>query len=156
MFSLVYNDNDTAHDDVTVTLAAWRQVCDSYYFAIDEHFLQDREDAPKVRQVIRVLLHHWLQAVVAQQVSQALYLPFDLSDQYTGCLRCLRVSETCLELTPGYTHREGWSFLPSRPTEFFGSVPDFIVTGAPVEIPSVQFQSEIQASIENLEQSDRC
>jgi hypothetical protein len=39
-------------------------VCDSYYLALDRELLSDREDAGKVRAVLRRLLEQWLAAVV--------------------------------------------------------------------------------------------
>ncbi|MCC6132198.1 MAG: hypothetical protein IT186_19935 [Acidobacteria bacterium] len=150
MFALVYIDNDTAHDDLVVTLADDRRICDSYYFAIDDSFSPEREDATKTRAVLTILLRHWIHALESMHDLAPVLLPFDLSDQYTRCIQCRQIGSAQLELVMGYSHTEGWSFLPSKPEDWFNSSPDFVADGVLQQMPKHQFIAEIQASIERL------
>ncbi len=110
--SLRFEDNDTAHDDLVLWFAGQRWVCDSYYLALDRGLLPDREDADKVRAVLRRLLQQWLAAVEQLPDGGSAYLPYDFSDQYTGWLVCQRSGDE-VAVSRGWADVEGWAFFPS-------------------------------------------
>jgi hypothetical protein len=112
VLSLRFEDNDTAHDDLVLRFASERWVCDSYYLVLDRELLPDREDADKVRAVLRRLLEQWLAALGRLPDGGTAYLPYDFSDQYTGWLACQR-SGSEVAVSRGWADVEGWSFFPS-------------------------------------------
>src|SRR5215470_16626877 len=110
--ALRFEDNGTAHDDLVLRFGGESWVCDSYYLALDRELLPDREDADKVRAVLRRLLEQWLFAVENLPDNGTAYLPYDFSDQYTGWLACHR-SDAQVAVSRGWAEEEGWSLSPS-------------------------------------------
>src|SRR5437667_2823768 len=109
-----FRDNDTAHDDLHVWIEGYSRTTDSYYLALDRGMLAGEESAEKVRRVLVQLLQRWLEALAQTTPARPVYLPFDFSDQYTGCFQCRPDGES-IEIVPGWSSREGWSFWPSDP-----------------------------------------
>ncbi len=129
--SLRFEDNETAHDDLVLRFAGERSVCDSYYLALDRELLPDREDADKVRAVLRRLLEQWLAAVERLSDGGTAYLPYDFSDQYTGWLACHRSGDE-VTVSRGWADVEGWSFFPSAAGNLFERPRGFRVDGPTV------------------------
>lgn len=145
-----FRDNGTAHDDIHVCLEGFSRTADSYYFALDPEMLPGRESTDKVRQVLVQLLQHWLNTVAQAESTEAAYLPFDFSDQYTGCFQCKPHGEF-LEVVPGWSSREGWSVSPSNPGDYFFGITDFKSDSAPVRLPKEEFLRRIREAIANAE-----
>jgi transposase len=84
MIEHVYRDNGTAHRDVVLRFGSVEKLCDSYYFALDTNLRDGGESPAKVMSVIGELLRQWERDVAALAVGATAYLPYDLSDQYSG------------------------------------------------------------------------
>jgi hypothetical protein len=130
--SLRFEDNDSAHDDLVLRFAGEQWVCDSYYLALDHKLLPDREDADKVRAVLRQMLEQWLVAVERLPDAGTVYLPYDFSDQYTGWLACQR-SGNEVAVSRGWSDVEGWSFSPSAAGDLLECPRGFRVDGPTVQ-----------------------
>ena len=94
-----FRDNDTAHDDLHVWIEGYSRTTDSYYLALDRGMLAGEESAEKVRRVLVQLLQRWLEALAQTTAARPVYLPFDFSDQYTGCFQC-RLDGESIEIVP--------------------------------------------------------
>jgi hypothetical protein len=146
-----FRDNDTAHDDLHVCIEGYSRVADSYYFALDPSMLPGDESPNKVRRVLIQLLQRWTDALAKATATQLVYLPFDFSDQYTGCFQC-RPNDDYIEILPGWSHREGWSLPPSDPGEYLFGITDFkFDAAAPVKLPRDEFLRRIRESIADAE-----
>ncbi|MGD8237689.1 MAG: hypothetical protein PVH68_04010 [Armatimonadota bacterium] len=122
--SIRFEDDGTLHKDLFVALGGMERRCDTYYFAIDREMEPDREDVGKVRRVLTRLLEQWIDALRNQRKRQVLFLPFDFSDQCTGCFECRRTGDA-VQIRMGWSNREGWSFCPSDISDYVRSVRDF-------------------------------
>lgn len=142
-----FEDNDTAHDDLVLRLGDSVWHCDSYYLALDDGVLPEREDAPKVRAVLRALLEQWRAAIVGLTNGITAYLPYDFSDQYTAWLACeLQGSELLVQ--HGCSDVEGWSIWPSTPPTPTAKPEGFRADGEPCRMPVCDFLNGIVRSIE--------
>jgi hypothetical protein len=121
---LKFRDNRSGHDDIHLWLDGYSRVADSYYLAIDPELDPEDESVDKIRRVLVRLLGQCVKAIDRATREQPAYLPFDFSDQYTGCLRCRPDGEE-IEITAGWSRREGWSVSPSEPGDYFFEVTDF-------------------------------
>jgi hypothetical protein len=146
-----FHHNGTAHDDLHLCLEGFSRTTDSYYLAIDPGMLAGQESPDKVRLVLIQLLQGWAEALSKATVTQPVYLPFDFSDQYTGCLRCQPTGDM-LEITPGISDREGWNVAPSDPGDYFFGICDFRDDGTPpVRLPAAEFLQRIREAIADAE-----
>ncbi|GAB5537481.1 MAG: hypothetical protein Rubg2KO_37300 [Rubricoccaceae bacterium] len=147
-----YEPNGTQHNDVFLRLAETTRTVDSYYFALDTHF-GDREDDAKVRAVVAFLLNDWETALSRLIESQAVYLPFDFSDQYIGGLECRRSGDSFVIRTGWTQEYEGHSLYPSDSGRFIHNPGAFM----PAEVGPVRLSAEavfegIRWSIEHASQ----
>ena len=146
-----FRDNDTAHDDLHVWIEGYSRTTDSYYLALDRGMLAGEESAEKVRRVLVQLLQRWLEALAQSTPARPVYLPFDFSDQYTGCFQC-RLDGESIEIVPGWSSREGWSVWPSDPGAYFFDITDFRSDApAPIRLPTEEFLRRIRESIADTE-----
>jgi hypothetical protein len=136
--SLQFEDNGRFHDDLVLRLGDQHWRCDSYYLLIDRGMLADREDASKVRDVLRRLLEQWHSSVAALHEGETCYLPYDFSDQCTAWLRCEAVG-TDLKVQRGWAGVEGWSFFPSEVGELTKNLTGFRPDGGEVVMPRNAF-----------------
>jgi hypothetical protein len=143
---LRFEDNYTAHDDLILRLGCHSWVCDSYYLALDRELLPNREDADKVRAVLRRLLEQWLAALEQLPDGGTVYLPYDFSDQYTGWLACERWNEE-VAVSRGWADIEGWSFFPSVAGNLFDRPRGFRVDGPTVRCNLPELIGAIRGSI---------
>lgn len=143
-----FRDNSTAHDDLHVWIEGYSRIADSYYFALDRGILGEDESAGKVRQVLIRLLEHWLEALTLATPVRPAYLPYEFADEYSGCFQCRPYGEH-IEIAPGFSRREGWSFYPSHPGDYVFAVSDFQKdTPTPITLARADFVKRIQESIE--------
>jgi len=110
---LTFEDNGRAHGDLLLHLEGFERRCDSYYFALDGGVLPGREDAEKVRQVLRQLLRGWRAAVVALKSGEVALLPYEFDDECSGWLRVSIGDDDTVEVLPVWSRLEGWAFYPS-------------------------------------------
>ena len=71
-----------------------------------------------------LLLDQWIEALKSLKNKDTIYLPYDFSDQYTGCIRVVR-KENSYEISPGYSMSEGWSVSPSDISNYIQTIADF-------------------------------
>jgi len=146
-----FRDNDTGHDDLHVWIEGYSRATDSYYFALDHSMLACDESPDKVRRVLIQLLQYWIEALSKSTPTRPVYLPFDFSDECTGCFQC-RPDGEFIEVLPGWSHREGWSFAPSNPGDYFFGVTDFKSDApAPIRLPREEFTGRLRKSIADAE-----
>jgi hypothetical protein len=144
--SFRFQDNDKAHGDLILCLGDKSWECDSYYLALDRSLLPDREDGEKIRAVLLRLLELWLEAVEQIPEGGTAYLPYDLSDQYTGWLECQR-SGAGMVVSRGWADIEGWSFFPSTPGNLYNRPRGFRVDGPTVRCGRAEVIEAIRGSL---------
>ena len=110
--SLEFVDNGSGHDDLEVRFGDALLRCDSYYLGLDPLLFPEREDAGKVRAVLRRLIWQWLAALDWLADGGTAYLPFDFADQYTAWLECQRSGDGVV-VSWGFADVEGWALTPS-------------------------------------------
>jgi hypothetical protein len=152
-FSLRFQDNGKAHNDLVLRIGDQSWMCDTYYFALDRGLLPDREDADKVRVVLRQLLQQWLSAVEHVPDGHTVFLPYDFSDQCTGWLRCQR-SGSLAVVCRGWASVEGWSFYPSAIGEHLHRLPGFRPDAPVVEMAVTEFVKAIRDSMADTADPD--
>ena len=147
---LKFKDNQTAHNDLLFTFNGRVKKCDSYYFALDRNLGVEEENPEKIRKVLKRLLEQWLESVNISDSGSFLYLPYDFSDEYVGCLRC-EVSDSFLLLTDGYLNVGGYCYFPSDVGELIKTNSDFTATDqSSVEIHKQEFTRQLKENIENV------
>ena len=153
---LEFRNNDTLHDDLILHFGGHEIVCDSYYFALDRAIEPDSENPDKIKKVLVRLLEQWYQFVLKAKSGEILYLPFDFSDEYVGCLRCEFQKEN-IHLSIGYLQGwEGWTFYPSNISEYVISRKYFIKSGdVNLELSKKDFIFKIKKNIEEIEKMSR-
>lgn len=99
---------------------------DTYYFAIDNNYKKGDESIQKVHDVLVKLLKGWKRKLL--DLSNAVYLPYDFSDEYIGCIEVKKNDENHLKIVIGYTTKYcGYEISPSNfDNSFFISKEDFI------------------------------
>jgi hypothetical protein len=146
-----FRDNKRFHDDLHLWLEGYSCVADSYYLAFDGELLPGDKSANKVRRVLIRLLGRWSEALAQATSTQPAYLPYDFSDQYTGCFQC-RPDGDAIDIVPGSSNREGWSLLPSNPGDYFFGVTDFQRDApSPIRLTREEFVRRIRESIADAE-----
>jgi hypothetical protein len=146
-----FRNNDTAHDDLHMWIEGYSRTTDSYYLALDGAMLAGDESPDKARRVLIRLLQRWVEALAQATSTRPAYLPFDFSDQYTGCLQC-RPDGDFIEIVPGISNREGWGFWPSDPGDYFFGITDFRSDApAPIRLAREEFLRRIRESIADAE-----
>lgn len=140
-------DNGRGHDDLHIWIEGYSRTMDSYYLALDETIRPSDKSADKVRRVLAELLRRWISAVERSTPSQPAFLPYDFSDECTGCFLCRPLGEF-LDLAPGTSDREGWSVSPSDPGDYFFTITDFKpATQDPIRLTRTEFVQRVQRSI---------
>jgi len=142
-----FRDLGTGHDDLLLWLEGYSRLADSYYLAIDPAMLPKQESPNKSRLVLSLLLEKWQEAIQQAKQLQSVFLPYDFSDEYTGCLSC-KVDGELIEIIPGFSNREGWNVGPSNPNDYFFSITDFRPDlPKPIKLTKAEFLKRIQESI---------
>jgi hypothetical protein len=144
--SLQFEDNETGHDDLLLTVGDFSRRSDSYYLALDKGVLPDQEDAMKVRAVLRALLGNWRTAVARLGKGATAYLPYDFTREPGGTL-VRELDDGELLLRHGWASVEGWAVRPSDSSahiEPAGFHPD----AGPWRVSVAQFMDAIARSIE--------
>jgi len=94
---------------------------DTYYFALA---IEPKFGVKEIKNAIIKLITFWIEKIIELKNKEIIYLPIDLSDQYTGCLK-VEMNDN-IALTYGYSRKEGWSFNPLNPSEYYKKINDFI------------------------------
>lgn len=141
----------TGHGDFHLKIDALdlQEVADTYFFAIDHGFMPDIENGRKVIISIRNLLKSWKDGIEKLLIKEHIFLPFDFSDQYLGCLYVQKIDDSC-RICYGYTTEDtGVSILPSKGVVAIENG-KFLIKTNTVEIDTVTLLNDIDKSIENL------
>ena len=96
------------------------QKFDTYYFALA---IEPKDGIKEIKNAVAELIASWNKKQTEMENGQVIYLPIDFSEEYTGCLRVEKKND--LNLTYGFSRREGWSVDPINPTEYYESISDF-------------------------------
>lgn len=152
VFSIIYSDNGTGHEDLILEMNPinLRVVADTYYFRILDDFEPITDENLRIKHAIALLLGYWMKKVISLDVSDYCYLPFDFSDQYTGCLKVAKIQKGSLNISYGYSLVEGWSVDPLNPGDYTERVIDFRVTSKEFDIRSDDFASMIKVLQEHF------
>lgn len=121
-------DNDqNGHNDLLFEIPGLvrQKKFDTYYFALA---IEPQDGLSEIKKAVSQLIESWNQEINRLKYGQTIYLPIDFSDQYTGCIKLEKIDK--LNLTYGYSMREGWSVDPINPTDYYTSVQDFKAEGA--------------------------
>lgn len=152
-------DSIGGHNNLILELLPlnFTKVADSYYFALDNGFMKGDESTLKVILNIELLLQNWMKKIEKIDVKETAYLPFDFSDQYIGCLRVKRISETMLSIDYGATLKyDAFLLSPSDFAEFEINDEDFSKDNInSFEISITDFNKDIRASISKLHQKGK-
>lgn len=118
---IIENDKG-CHEDLLFEIPELiaQQKFDTYYFALA---IEPKSGIKAIKNAVAELIASWNKKQAEMKNGQFIYLPIDFSDQYTGCLKVEKKND--LNLTYGYSRREGWSVDPINPTEYFESINDF-------------------------------
>lgn len=148
-----YSDNGTGHEDLILEINQinLRVVADTYYFRIIDDFEPSTDDDSRIKHAVAALLGYWMKKLAALNISEYCYLPFDFSDQYTGCLKVVKVQENAFRISYGYSLLvEGWNVDPLDPDDYTERVTDFQATTEEIEIQSNAFVGMITPIYEQL------
>ena len=145
--SLRFDDNGTMHDDIVLRFGEQSWVCDSYYLALDRELLPEKEDAEKVKVVLRRLLELWLEAIQSMlSEGDTVFLPYDFSDQYTGWLSC-QLSGSDVLVSRGWANVEGYSIYPSKVGEHISNLSGFHLDGPTVRATIEELVAAVRSSL---------
>jgi len=106
MFRLFFDDNGSAHQDLTIQFGDQFWVADSYYLGLIDRD-DPRSQADQVRDVLRRAITKWIDSL---NDSESYWL-LEMQDQATRWLQCSRQNRTAT-LTPGWASLEGHSVHP--------------------------------------------
>jgi hypothetical protein len=118
----IIENNKGSHEDLVFEIPELisRQKFDTYYFALA---IEPKSGIKEIKNAVAELIVSWNKKQAEMENGQIIYLPIDFSDQYTGCLKVEKKID--LNLTYGFSRREGWSVDPINPTEYYESITDF-------------------------------
>jgi hypothetical protein len=146
-----FRDNERRHDDLHMWIEGYSRTMDSYYLAFDSALLAGDESADKVRRVLIRLLQRWGEALAQATPTRTVYLPFDFSDEYTGCSSVPTIRRLHRDCSRHFEPR-GLETLAERSRRLLFGITDFHHDAlAPVRRPSAEFLRRIQESIADTE-----
>jgi hypothetical protein len=147
---IIFKDNGSWHKDLIIDFSYLdvHVIADTYYFVIDSIYKPNIEEISKVKFVLRKLLAYWVENIRIINIQEDCYLPIDFSDQYTGCFKLHRVDNELLEISYGYSLREGWSVSPFDPKGYAKSINDYKETSKKQVIKEVELLEYIKESME--------
>lgn len=150
MFRLTFDEHGRGQRDLLLTFGPHRLVADSYYFAIDRDDVAGESTAARVERVLRVMLQQWRSVIEKAKPGSTVYLPYDLSDEHSGWIRC-EVGDECT-LQPGWAKVEGYKVWPNNWQKWETALPRFEPRSdiAPLVMSKERIAASIEASIDGL------
>jgi hypothetical protein len=111
------------HDDLKFCIRdLTADLCfDTYYFRIS---MKQMSDIKSLRAFVAHFLQSWIAKIAAMKSGEDRYIPIDLSDQYTGCMKVSK-KENLLEISYGYSLKEGWRIMFENASDYFSEITDF-------------------------------
>ncbi|KPI21789.1 hypothetical protein OV450_7605 [Actinobacteria bacterium OV450] len=133
------------HEDLRLSIAGHRHVCDSYYFAIDT---SPEAAGAGLGAKLGRLLEQWHEQVSALTRSGGTaYLPYDFSDQCTAWLRVASPDGRAALVQAGWSLVEAWGIEPSNYATTAPRVADFApIEGAQIECSLADLITRIEAN----------
>jgi hypothetical protein len=118
----VLDNNQGGHEDLLFDIAGLvsQKRFDTYYFALA---IEPKNRLAEIKKAVGLLVESWNRKIKGLENGKTIYLPIDFSDQYTGCIKLEK--DDNINLTYGYSMKEGWSIDPINPTDYFDSIIDF-------------------------------
>lgn len=113
------NNNARLHEDLILRIPSmnFSIVADSYYYMLDNSDCNNNNNNKSI--IFTKLLGLWRESLLNLQDGDILFLPFDFSDQYIGCLRFELISDNILEGCYGITQKIlGMEINPSQLDQF--------------------------------------
>jgi hypothetical protein len=105
----------------------------------------------RIETVLINLLKKWAEALQNATIEQNIFLPYDFSDQYTGCLKCVLKNDSFI-IHLGYSRTMGWNSPMSDPRDTLFNVKDFESDGSsPMTFAKNTFIGLIDDSIIHLQ-----
>ncbi len=152
IIQLIFEPNNSLHDDLVLKFPGGEHRCDSYYIALGACNDLDNMSVEALRGAIRTLLSQWLEVVEEAQVVDTLYLPFGFSDQCTAWVRC-KFENVNVTLDIGGSLIEGWSFSPNYIRDIVRKVSDFqaIESASSIAMNRSALANAIKANVAELE-----
>lgn len=136
------------HEDIMVEFNDRQWTCDSYYFWVDPLI----PNTLSVEQTLQILLTQWL-AIIQTTTAGIRFLPFDFSDQSTGCFEC-RIQDATITIRVGWSHFEGHRVPPSNITAYSTTVTDFRTQTIPITLQKTVFMHAINTVIQTLQDDE--
>ncbi len=136
LIDIQFLDKPDYHADLIVKVERnyFKQVCDSYYFCIDDdvaesigimEYVRNSENSKvKEKVVLQLLLKFWINKIIYLDDGSVSYLPIDISDQYTGCFKIERCGSEII-ISYGFTLVCGHVFYPHDPGNYFDDIDNF-------------------------------
>ncbi len=153
----IYKENNKigGHNNLVleISLAEFKQITDTYYFSLDNGFLEKDESIKKTNLNIINLLGNWLLEVEKIVEGEFIFLPFDFSDEYLGCLKVFKNVNNTLCISYGITTAyNGVSLSPSEyPNNFELDLFDFLEENIKkIELSFKEFEKSIKNSIDKF------
>ena len=143
---LEHRSNNTGHEDLYFRLGDYSCVVDSYYLALDAE-----NDGPngRIESILAQLLGSWINALHSTDPGTSVFLPFDFSDEFTRCLKCVK-QDNYVEIQLGWSERAGYSVKPRNPGKYFHNIGDFHPeTATPIRLPQAEFLKFIEDSLDH-------
>lgn len=146
----IINNNQVGHRDLIFGIAGLfaNREFDSYYFSIA---IEPNDTIQDLRNALATLFSYWITEAKQLPDNHSIFLPIDFSDQYTGCLKVVSCGPI-LQLTYGYSEREGFTVNPLDPGDYSTSVTDFKDTeNKTIEVLKSDFLSSLKEMIDRLQ-----
>ncbi len=145
----IMDNKKGGHDDLIFSIEGLvdKLILDTYYFIIE---IEPYETLQDIKNAVGQLLTYWLTEIQNVDEGKQIYLPIDFSDQYTGCLKVLKQGES-IQLTYGFSDREGYSINPLSPGDYSTTITDFKDTqNKTIEVTSDDFMNSVRHQIDRL------
>jgi hypothetical protein len=126
MLLLRFVPNGRWHEDLILEFAGHTFVCDSYYFSL---YATQHDPIAGTKRVLRDSLGQWYDLVASLHGNAPIYLPYDLSDQCTGWLRCMLVGDEVVQVCQGASRLEGHRVALTDLKRHAAEVSDFTACG---------------------------
>ncbi|QPH55198.1 hypothetical protein [Pontivivens ytuae] len=144
------------HQDLLLTIPQLdvEVLADTYYFAlaIEKRGVALNERA--VRKGVVALLNYWIAKVSSCEDGEVIYLPFDFSDQYTGCFQVTGMGSN-LRLSYGFSLLEGYRVNPLDPGDYYKKVRDFKTTSDRyIDLSHEEFLGALRVAVAKIEAED--
>jgi hypothetical protein len=96
------------------------------------------------------LFEYWKEKALMMRENDTIYLPIDFSDEYTGCVRLIKVDDA-FSLSYGSSRIMGLNVNPLNPGNFYKDVKDFEADGDKhVVVLQKDFMNSLDTIIDEL------